>query len=59
MKNYTYVISYNSKKEGRQTQETDNSELAASWFFELSKKTNITNLKLERVVVKEVIKITL
>lgn len=59
MKNYTYAISYNSKKEGRQTQETDNPELAASWFFELSKKTNITNLKLERVVVKEVIKITL
>ena len=58
-KTYNYQITYNSKKDGRRIQETDNPEIAANWFFELSKNKNITNLKLERVVIKEVIKITL
>lgn len=59
MKNYTYVVSYNSKKDGRRIQETDNPEIAVNWFFELSKNKNITNLKLERVVIIEVINIKL
>ena len=58
-KNYTYVLSYNTKKEGRKVEETNNPEIASNWFCELSRKSNITNLKLERVVIKEVIKITL
>lgn len=45
---YEYKITYEDHMGNNINQVTDNPEIAANWFYELSQKTNISELKLER-----------
>ena len=50
---YEYKITYEDHMSNNINQVTDNPEIAANWFYELSKKNNIYSLKLERVKLME------